>query len=84
MEKKARAAKKRQEREQMRKYYEDEAELGSDNEENDDVRKKINRNDAEEADDGLDSDLDGFVVKGEEGDAAEIGAGNDEMREMFI
>lgn len=85
MEKKARAAKKRQEREAMRKYYEDEAELGSDNEGNDDIRKKINRNDADEVDgEDLDSDLEGFVVKGEEGDSAEIGAATAEMHEMYI
>jgi len=45
--------------------------LGSDDEQNDDIRKKINKDDLEENEDGLDSDLDGFVVKG--GDQEEIG-----------
>lgn len=55
---------------------EEEAELGSDDEENDDVRKVINRNDAEENDEGLDSDLEGFVVKA---DDEEIGDPDDAM-----
>lgn len=50
----------------MRRFLEVEAELGSDDEENDDIRKNINRNDEEENDDDLDSDLEGFVVKGDE------------------
>ena len=45
---------------------EDEAELGSDDEDNDDVRKKINRNDEEEDEEGLDDDLDGFVAPADE------------------
>ena len=49
----------------MKKFYDDEAELGSDNEENDDVRKNIDRDgDEEEDEDGLDDDLGGFVVHG--------------------
>lgn len=55
---------------------EEEAELGSDDEENDDVRKVINRNDAEENDEGLDSDLEGFVVKA---DDEEIGDPDEAM-----
>lgn len=39
-----------------------EADLGSDNEENDDRVKRINREDAEENENGLDDDLDGFVT----------------------
>ena len=34
----------------MRRYLEIEAELGSDDEENDDIRKKINRDDEDELD----------------------------------
>lgn len=46
-----------------------EADLGSDNEDNDGVVKRINRNDAEENEEGLDKDLEGFVVQEqEEGD----------------
>lgn len=48
------------------KMFEDEAELGSDNEEKDNLKKDINKNDAEENEDGLDSDLDGFVVHNED------------------
>lgn len=54
----------------MRKLFDEEAELGSDDEEKDDIRKDIDRNDEEENDDDLDSDLEGFVVKG---DDVEIG-----------
>lgn len=51
----------------MKKFYDDEAELGSDNEENDDVRKNIDRDgDEEEDEDGLDDDLGGFVVHGDD------------------
>ena len=50
---------------------EEEAELGSDDEENDDYIRQINKNDDEENEDGLDDDLDGFVVHG--GDEDEIG-----------
>lgn len=47
----------------MRRFLEDEAELGSDNEDNDDVCKKINRDaDDEEDDEDLDDDLADFVV----------------------
>ena len=38
-----------------------EADLGSDNEENDDIIKKIDRNDLEEDENDLDDSLDGFV-----------------------
>ena len=47
-------------------FFEDEAELGSDQEGNDDIKKKIDKNDQDEVDDGLDSDLDGFVVHGDD------------------
>ena len=57
--------KKRREKEQKRKalrrFLDDQAELGSDNEENDDVRKHIAA-DEEEDEDGLDEDLKDFVV----------------------
>lgn len=53
----------------MRRFLEEEAELGSDDEENDDNRKRINRDDEDEYDgDELDEDLDGFVVRGDEDD----------------
>ena len=50
------------EKKKIKNFFEDEAELGSDDEENDDVRKHIDRlNDDEENEEGLDDDLDGFV-----------------------
>lgn len=55
---------------------EEEAELGSDDEENDDIRKEIDKNDEEENEDGMDSDLDGFVVRG---DDEEIGDPTEDM-----
>lgn len=45
----------------MRRFLDTEAELGSDNEENDDVRKEINEGEEGENEDGMDSDLEGFV-----------------------
>lgn len=43
-------------------YLDDEAELGSENEENDHVAHRINRNAAEENEDGLDEDLKDFIA----------------------
>ncbi len=54
----------------MRRFLEEEAELGSDDEENDDIRKDINRNEEDENDDDLDSDLEGFVVRGDDEEIA--------------
>ena len=46
----------------MRQFLDVEAELGSDREENDDAKaKSIDMNDIEEDEDGMDSDLSGFV-----------------------
>jgi hypothetical protein len=50
----------------LRKFLDEEAELGSDDEDNDDIRKDIDKNDEEENEDGLDEDLKDFVVN--EGD----------------
>lgn len=58
-------------------FLDTEADLGSDNEANDDKVKRIDKNDEEENEDGLDSDLEGFVDKGQlAGDDEEIEAGN--------
>lgn len=58
-------------------FFDTEAGLGSDNEANDDVVKRIDKNDVEENEEGLDEDLEGFVEKGDlAGDAEEIAAGN--------
>ena len=79
---KKRKEKERKQRE-MRKYLEMEAELGSDNEENDDVAAKhINREgDEEEDEEGQDEDLKDFVVY--EGDDQEIGDENVNMYEKY-
>lgn len=45
----------------MAGFFEDEAELGSDDEANDAIQKEINRQDHEENEDGLDADLEGFI-----------------------
>lgn len=68
----------------MRKFLEEEAELGSDNEDNDDVRKDIDRHgDHEENDDDeeLDDDLGGFVVH--PGDEEEIGEADEELYQKY-
>ena len=53
--------KKKAQKSQMAGFFEDEAELGSDDEANDGIRKEINRQDIEENEEGLDSDLEGFI-----------------------
>lgn len=59
------------------KFMDLEADLGSDNEANDDRIKKINKDDFEEDEEGLDDDLDGFVDnEAPAGDAEEIEAGD--------
>ena len=70
----------------MRRFLDNEAELGSDHEENDEGKaKSIDMDDIEENEEGLDSDLEGFVDKGAlDGDDVEIAAGNDAAREAFM
>jgi len=66
----------------MRQFFEEEAELGSDNEDNDDVRKNIDRlGDDEENEEGQDDDLDGFVVH--PGDEEEIQDANEDLYEKY-
>ena len=70
----------------MRRFLDEEAELGSDNEENDGKVKSIDMNDVEEQEkEGDDeSDLSGFVDREPlQGDAAEIAAGEDAAYEAF-
>jgi len=62
---------------------EDEAELGSDNEDNDDRRKLIKRDEADENEEGHDADLEDFVVH-ENDEDREIGSGDEAMREKFM
>lgn len=68
----------------MAKFLEQEAELGSDNEDHDDVRKKIKSDDDEEDESGLDSDLEGFVDNGPLGDDEEIEEANAAARERHM
>jgi hypothetical protein len=60
--------------------FEEEAELGSDNEDKDNFKKAINKEDAEENEEGLDSDLEGFVVHNED---EEIGDAEDGAYEKY-
>lgn len=60
-EKKTLAKKKMKKIRAAARFMDLEADLGSDNEDNDDVIKKIDRNDLEENENDLDDDLDGFV-----------------------
>ena len=61
----------------------DEAELGSDIEEHDDVRKKIKHSDDEEDESGLDSDVSKLVNDEALGDEEEIAEANAALREKF-
>lgn len=68
----------------LARFLEEEAELGSDNEEHDHVRKRIKSDDDEENESGLDSDLDGFVDNGPLGDDEEIEEANAAARERHL
>lgn len=70
----------KQRRNKARGFFDEEAELGSDDEEKDDVKKQINKEDIEENEDGLDSSLDGFVEKG---DGEVIGEAEDDALIKF-
>ena len=61
-----RKQKLKQRNNKARGFFDEEAELGSDDENNDDVKKQINKKDVEENEEGLDSDLEGFVDKGDQ------------------
>lgn len=73
--------KKRKAKAKLAGFFDEEAELGSDDEEKDDARKAIDRNAADENEEGLDSDLDGFVVRG---DDVEIGDADEAMHAKFM
>ena len=62
-------------------FFDNEAELGSDDENKDEIKKQINKDDAEENEDGLDSDLDGFV---DNRDEKEIGDPDHDAEEKFL
>jgi hypothetical protein len=68
-------------RKKMAKLFDEEAELGSDDEENDDFKKQINKNDAEENEEGMDEDLEGFVVQA--ADNQLIGDAEEDMMKKF-
>ena len=76
---------KRQEKAKMRRFFDDEAELGSDNEVNDECKaKRIDMDDEEENEEGLDAELEGFVDREPlQGDAEEIEAGNEAAHDAF-
>ena len=66
----------------MRKFADIEAEVGSDDEEHDEEKaKSIHSDDEEENEDGLDQDLKGFVVQGQD---EEIGGATEEMMQLFL
>ena len=71
---------KKKQLEKVAGFFDDEAELGSDDENKDDTKKQINKNDIEENEEGLDSDLDGFV---DNRDEKEIGDPDDGAEEKF-
>ena len=74
---KATKAKKKKKADAAARFLDIEADLGSDNEENDDKVKNIDKNDEEEDENGLDDSLDGFVDhEAPAGDAEEIAAGD--------
>ena len=68
--------KERAKRAKLARFLEMEAELGSDNEENDDIRKKINKESEEENEDGMDSDVSDLVDNAPLGDDEEIEEAN--------
>ena len=71
---------KKKQRQKVAGFFDDEAELGSDDENKDDTKKQINKNDIEENEEGLDSDLDGFV---DNRDDKEIGDPDHDAEEKF-
>lgn len=66
----------------MNKFFELEADMGSDDEEHDDQVKHIDRDCDEEDEEDLDDDLDGFVVHA--GDNEEIGDDNEHMHQKYL
>ena len=58
--------KKKKQKAKLAKFFDEEAELGSENEENDDRRRVINKGDKEENEEGMDEDLADFIVHGDE------------------
>ena len=76
--------KKKKNRNVAARFVDLEADLGSDNEENDDRVKKINKDDLEEDENDDDDSLDSFVEHGPAGDDEEIALGNQAARDLFL
>lgn len=68
----------------LKKFLETEAELGSDNEEHDDVRKRIRSDDDEEDSYSDDPDLSGLVDNAPLGDDEEIEEANAAIRDRHL
>ena len=84
-EKKNQARKKMKKRKAASRFMDLEADLGSDNEDNDDVVKKIDRNDLEEDENDLDDSLDSFVDnEAPKGDDEEIAAAEQAARDLYM
>lgn len=81
---KVRKQKQKATKARIAKFLEEEAELGSDNEEHDDVRKKIRSDEDEDEGSNSDSDLSGFVDNAPLGDEDEIAEANAALREKYL
>ena len=82
---KAKREKKRAKKAKLAKFLEEEAELGSDNEEHDDVRKRIKSDEEDEREESdLDSDVSNLVDNCPLGDDEEIAEGNAAIRELHM
>ena len=68
----------------LKKFLETEAEFGSDNEEHDDVRKRIRSDDDEEDSYSDDPDLSGLVDNAPLGDDEEIEEANAAIRDRHL
>lgn len=77
--------KRKQRRNRLANFIEDEAELGSDDEERADfVSKAINRDDVEENEDGHDQDLEDFIDRKYQGDDEEIADPTNAAYQQFM
>lgn len=69
---------------ELAELFENEAELGSDDEEHGDRVKHIRRDDIEENEEGLDADLEGFIDYNMPGDNDEINDPNDAAFQKYM
>lgn len=84
IERKAKKNKERARRAKLAKFLEEEAELGSDNEEHDDVKKRIKSDDDEIEESDPDSDISDLVNDAPLGDQEEIAETNAAVRELHM